>query len=108
MSQVKDSKISMLVHQYEFQMEDHEIIDQMFGRFQTIINNLKSLGKTYDNYDHITKIFRSHVTALRVFKDLKKLPVKELFGTLKVHVIELNEDEGQRKGKSITLKAQKT
>ncbi|RDX77110.1 hypothetical protein CR513_42814, partial [Mucuna pruriens] len=24
--------------------EDHEIIDQMFGRFETIINNLRSLG----------------------------------------------------------------
>ncbi|RDX90568.1 hypothetical protein CR513_27553, partial [Mucuna pruriens] len=47
MLQVKDSKIN------------HESIDQMFGRFQTIINNLRSLEKTYDNYDHITKILRS-------------------------------------------------
>ncbi|RDX99051.1 hypothetical protein CR513_17942, partial [Mucuna pruriens] len=30
-SQVKDSKINMLVHQYElFKMEEHEIIDLMF------------------------------------------------------------------------------
>ncbi|RDX97422.1 hypothetical protein CR513_19818, partial [Mucuna pruriens] len=56
-SQVKDSKISMLVYQYKlFKMEEHEIIDLMFGRFQTIINNLRSLDKTYDNYDHIIKI----------------------------------------------------
>ncbi|RDX91274.1 hypothetical protein CR513_26768, partial [Mucuna pruriens] len=33
--------------------------------------------------------------------------MEELLGTLKVHEIELNEYEGQRKGKSITLKAQK-
>ncbi|RDX73859.1 hypothetical protein CR513_46472, partial [Mucuna pruriens] len=40
----EDSKISMLGHRYElFKMEDHESIDQMFG---TIINNLRSLGKT--------------------------------------------------------------
>ncbi|RDY13750.1 hypothetical protein CR513_01281, partial [Mucuna pruriens] len=44
-------------------MEDHEIIDQMFGRFQTIINNLRSLGKTYDNYDSITKILQMETTS---------------------------------------------
>ncbi|RDX80600.1 hypothetical protein CR513_38829, partial [Mucuna pruriens] len=59
-SQVRDFKISMLVHRFElFKMEDNEIIDLMFGTFQTIINNLISLGKTYNNYDHITKILRS-------------------------------------------------
>ncbi|RDY10721.1 hypothetical protein CR513_04718, partial [Mucuna pruriens] len=63
-------------------MEDNETIDLMFGRFQTIINNFISLGKTYDNYNHITKILRSlfrkwrpQVTALRASKDLKKLPM---------------------------------
>ncbi|RDX81573.1 hypothetical protein CR513_37732, partial [Mucuna pruriens] len=46
-SQVKGSKIN------------HERINKMFRRFQTIINNLRSLGKTYDKYDHITKIWQS-------------------------------------------------
>ncbi|RDY05820.1 hypothetical protein CR513_10293, partial [Mucuna pruriens] len=59
-SQVRDYNISMLVHQYElFKMEDNETIDLMFGRFQTIINNLRSLGITYDNYDYIAKILSS-------------------------------------------------
>ncbi|RDX69678.1 hypothetical protein CR513_51174, partial [Mucuna pruriens] len=88
MSQVKDSKISILVHLYElFKMEDRETIDKIFGCFQTIINNLISLVK-----------------ALRASKDLKKIPMKELLGTLKVHEIVLRDDEGQRKGKSIVLK----
>ncbi|RDX75498.1 hypothetical protein CR513_44607, partial [Mucuna pruriens] len=78
-------------------MEDHDNINQMFGRFQKIINNLRFLGKTYDNYNHIIKILQN----------LKKLPMEEILGTLKVHEIELNEDEGRRKGKSIALKAQK-
>ncbi|RDX67636.1 hypothetical protein CR513_53459, partial [Mucuna pruriens] len=65
-------------------------------------------GKTYDNYDHITKILQSfpwrpHVIALRASIDLKKLHMEELLFTLKVHEIELNKDEGQRKA----LKAQK-
>ncbi|RDX67553.1 hypothetical protein CR513_53552, partial [Mucuna pruriens] len=78
----------------------------MFGRLQTIINNLKSSGKTYGNYDHITKILR--MTTLKASKDLKKLSMEELLGTLKVQKMEIIEDEGQRKGKSIALKAQKT
>ncbi|RDX62644.1 hypothetical protein CR513_59001, partial [Mucuna pruriens] len=100
MSQVEDSKINMLANQYElFKMEDHKSIDQMFERFQTIINNLRSLGKTYDDYDHIMKIL--------VSKDLKKLSMEEFLGMLKVHEIELNEDEGKIKGKSIAVKAQR-
>ncbi|RDY05143.1 hypothetical protein CR513_11057, partial [Mucuna pruriens] len=47
------------------------------------------------------------VTTLSVSKDVKKIPMEELLGTLKVHEIELNEDEGHRKGMSIALKAQK-
>ena len=31
----------------------------MFGSFQTILNELRSLSKTYDNHDHIDKILRS-------------------------------------------------
>ncbi|RDX80829.1 hypothetical protein CR513_38568, partial [Mucuna pruriens] len=49
-SQVRDSKIRMLVHKYKlFKMKDNETIDLMFERFQMIINNPISLGKIYDN-----------------------------------------------------------
>ncbi|KAG4924582.1 hypothetical protein JHK87_050122 [Glycine soja] len=34
-------------------------IQRMFGCIQTILNELRSLGRTYDNYDHIDKILRS-------------------------------------------------
>ncbi|RDX82448.1 hypothetical protein CR513_36760, partial [Mucuna pruriens] len=49
--------------------------------------------------------WRPQVTTLRASKDLKKFPMEELLGMLKVHKMELNEDEGQQKGKSIALKA---
>ncbi|RDY13896.1 hypothetical protein CR513_01108, partial [Mucuna pruriens] len=49
--------------------------------------------------------WRPQVTTLRVSKDLKKLPMEEILCTLKVHEIELNKDEGQRKGKSIVVEA---
>ena len=44
--QVKETKISMLVHQHEmFKMLEHESIDDMTTRFMHIINQLKALGK---------------------------------------------------------------
>ncbi|RDX72475.1 hypothetical protein CR513_48038, partial [Mucuna pruriens] len=83
MSQVRNSKISMLVHKYElFKMEDNEAIDLILPRR-----------------------CKPQVITLRASKDLKKLPMEELLDTLKDHGMKLNKDEGQRKGKSIALKA---
>ncbi|GAV67633.1 UBN2 domain-containing protein, partial [Cephalotus follicularis] len=51
-NQVKESKISMLVHEYElFIMHDNESISDMFTLFTTIINSLKNLGKSYSNQE---------------------------------------------------------
>ncbi|GAV92859.1 UBN2 domain-containing protein, partial [Cephalotus follicularis] len=58
-NQVKESKISMLVHEYElFVMHDNECIRDMFSRFTTIINSLKNLGKSYSNQELVRKILR--------------------------------------------------
>ena len=49
--QVKETKISMLVHQYEiFKMLEHENIDDMTTRFMYIIDQLKALGKKKIQY----------------------------------------------------------
>ena len=57
-SQVKRNKLSLLTRKYElFSMK--EDTQSMFGHFQTILNELRSLGITYDNYDHIDRILRS-------------------------------------------------
>ncbi|GAV83541.1 zf-CCHC domain-containing protein/UBN2 domain-containing protein [Cephalotus follicularis] len=57
--QVKESKISMLVHEYElFFMHDNECISDMFTRFTTIVNSLKNLGKSYSNQELVRKILR--------------------------------------------------
>ncbi|GAV83724.1 UBN2 domain-containing protein, partial [Cephalotus follicularis] len=58
-NQVKESKISMLVHEYElFVMHDNECISDMFSRFTTITNSLKNLGKSYPNQELVRKILR--------------------------------------------------
>jgi len=50
-------KKSLLTRNYElYTMEGGEDIQTVFGRFQTILNELHSLGRHYDNYDHIDKI----------------------------------------------------
>uniref|UniRef100_A0A151UIK3 UBN2 domain-containing protein n=2 Tax=Cajanus cajan TaxID=3821 RepID=A0A151UIK3_CAJCA len=95
--EVKRNKLSLLVRKYElFEMEENESIQTMFGRFQTIINELSFLGRTYHKFDHIEKLLRSlsrkwrpQVTALRASKDLEKLSLEELVGLLKVHEMEL-------------------
>jgi len=56
-SEGKRNKLSLLTHKYElFGMKEGEDIPTMFECFQTILNELHSLGRHYDNYDHIDKI----------------------------------------------------
>ena len=51
-SQVKTSKINLLVHNYElFKIESNETISIMFTQFIDIINGLKILSMTYSNAD---------------------------------------------------------
>ena len=47
-SEVRESKVSMLVSEYEmFKMNNDETISDMFARFMIIINGLKGLKKEY-------------------------------------------------------------
>ena len=113
--QVKETKISMLVHQYEmFKMLDHENINEMTIRFMHIINQLKALGKRYSNAEMVRKILRSlskawrpKVVAIQEAKDLNVLSFDTLIGSLKTYEIELNEasKETNKIGKSIALKS---
>ncbi|XP_028070162.1 uncharacterized protein LOC114272640 [Camellia sinensis] len=56
-TQVKESRVSLLVHNYElFKMKHDENISQMFTRVTDIINSLKSLEKTYRNVEIVRKV----------------------------------------------------
>ena len=99
-NQVKESKISMLVHKYElFKMKHDESIKQMYTRFTDIINDLSSLGKEYTTSEIVRKILRSlpkqweaKVTAIQEAKDISKLPLDELIGSLMTHEITMNQN----------------
>ncbi|GAV72601.1 UBN2 domain-containing protein, partial [Cephalotus follicularis] len=116
-NQVKESKISMLVHEYElFVMHDNECISDMFSRFTTIINSLKNLGKSYSNQELVRKILRClpkswtpKVTAIEEAKDLSTLPLEQLLGSLMTHETTMKNRENVevKKKKSIAFKSSK-
>ena len=97
--QVKETKINMLVHQYEmFKMLEPENINETTTRFMYIINQLKALCKRCSNAEMVRKILRSlskawcpKVTAIQEVKDLNVLSLNARTGSLKTHEIELNE-----------------
>ena len=59
--QVNETKISMLVHQYEMsKMLEHENTYEMTTKFMHyILNQLKTLGKRYTNAEIVRKILKS-------------------------------------------------
>ncbi|RVW33309.1 hypothetical protein CK203_085330 [Vitis vinifera] len=96
-------------------MKEIETIVEMITRFTDIVNGLEALGKTYKKSEKVMKILRSlpskwhtKVTAIQKAKDLTKLPMEELIGSLMTYEINLTKklQEGEdKKKKSITLKA---
>ena len=81
-------------------MKEEEGIQEMFDRFNDILNGLKALGKIYSNSELVRKILRalpkfwaSKKDAILEVKDLNNLPLEELLGSLLTHEMGLYEDE---------------
>ena len=99
--QVKETRIGMLVHSYKlFKMKSDEFISEMFTRFTDIINNMKSLGKTYPHHEIVRNIleclpkeWKSKVTTIQELKNLKTLALDDLMGSLITYEMELKEEE---------------
>ena len=98
-TKVKEAKISGLVHKYElFRMAKGETIKEMFSRFTTITNAMKSMGKTYSMEERVRKILRSltskwerKTTAIEEATDLKTLTLDELIGNLMAYEVQIEE-----------------
>jgi hypothetical protein len=77
-NQVKEANALALIHKYQaFKMEDDEVVEVIFSRFQTLVARLKVLDKGYTTTNHVKKIIRSlpkkwrlMVTALKLSKDM--------------------------------------
>jgi hypothetical protein len=118
-NKVKEAKISALVHKYElFKMAKGETIKDMFSRFTTITNGMKSMGKTYSMEEKVRKILRSltsewerKTTAIEEANDLKVLTLDELIGNLMAYEVQIQErrreeeEEAAPKKKNIAFKA---
>ncbi|KAK2967897.1 hypothetical protein RJ640_001566 [Escallonia rubra] len=116
-NQVKETKINMLVQQYEaFKMKENESINEMYSRFTLITSGLRLLGKVYPLKEMVKKVLRSlpkrweaKLTAIQEAKDLNVLKVEELVGSLMTHEITMkihDEEETTPKKKILALKAE--
>ena len=112
---MKESKIGALTQKYElFKMGQDEDISKMFTRFNDIIVQLKGLGKVISTHElnrkflqALPKEWRPKVTAIEEAKDLKKLTLEELIGSLITHEQTLLHDKEEknesRKKKDLAL-----
>ena len=63
-SEVRETKANLLVSEYEaFKMKQDESISDMFSRLTILTNGLKSLGKSYSEYEIVRKILKSLTSA---------------------------------------------
>jgi hypothetical protein len=112
-SRIKETRIDIGVRKFElFEMQEDETVDQMYGRFTVIINELNSLGKSYSIHERIRKLLRclpKHwrhiVTAITESKVLSEMKLEDLIGSLKAHEAILQEEKPQKK-KMIALESQ--
>src|SRR6202047_562271 len=92
-SLVKESKIGVLIREYElFQMKEGEDIKTFNARLSSIVNPLKNLGKSFSDEKLVKKVLRSlshrweqKITSLSDCKDLSNFKFDDLIGNLLTH-----------------------
>ena len=95
-------------------MKDNETIVKMITRFTNIVNGFEALGKTYKESEKVMKILRSlpskwdaKVTTIQEVKDLTKLPLEELIGSLMTYEINFSKKQQEGEDKKKKLKKKK-
>ena len=96
-NKVKDSKVRILVNDYEmFKMKHNEYIVKMFTRFTDVVNGLEDLGNKVSEEDKVFKILRylppkwnSKTGAIEEAKILKELPLEELIVSLMTYEMKI-------------------
>ncbi|RYR10126.1 hypothetical protein Ahy_B05g078596 [Arachis hypogaea] len=111
---VKESKVFMLVHEWEnFKMKDEESIEEALERLSKIFNNLSMLGTKYNDKQIVTKVltsltpkWNSKVNAIVEGRLYDQLTFDQLRGNLLTYEMTmLNRQKGEEsKKKSLALK----
>ncbi|XP_074306526.1 uncharacterized protein LOC141641776 [Silene latifolia] len=94
-------------------MMKDESINCLSSRFSSIVNEFKGLGREFEFEDIVRKILRSlsdkwqpKVTAIEEAKDLSKLSLNELMGSLMAHELSLTKRSGESfKARGFALKS---
>ncbi|KAI3771679.1 hypothetical protein L6452_02846 [Arctium lappa] len=102
-SEVKKSKKISLVRRYEFfSHEKGESLPSYYNRFNSLLNELKLVGKLYDNEEIICKFmdglpdfWNTLSTCIKTSRDLESLPLTSLYGMF------LNHEQTQLQRKTI-------
>ena len=114
-SQVKESKIAHLSNQYEmFKMQENESITSWFDRYTTIVNQLNQLERVIPEDEMVKRLLRSLpksqrsiVVAIREAKDLNKISLDEICGSLLTYKQKVNQiDEEEKKNLQRKRRAQ--
>uniref|UniRef100_A0A151UH23 UBN2 domain-containing protein n=1 Tax=Cajanus cajan TaxID=3821 RepID=A0A151UH23_CAJCA len=91
-------------------MKENETVGKMFGRFQIILDGLKSLGtefcKAQNNLkilDSLPKIWEPKATIILNAHDLKILTLYKLLGALRVHEVHLNNRDHLKENDYVAL-----
>ena len=100
-SEVRETKANMLISEYKaFHIKNNESISELYARLTLITNGLKSLGKTYSEYELIRKILRSltsvwhtKATVIEESRNLSSTTVDELIGSLMTYELKLKKTE---------------
>ncbi|XP_070015681.1 uncharacterized protein [Nicotiana sylvestris] len=113
--QVKRSRGTLLYSQYEnFTMKEGETIQEMYTRFTTLTNELKSLGRIIFKEDKVEKIltrvlpvaWESKITAIQKSKNTATLKLDELIGNLTAYELrrQTKKIDAPKKERSLALR----
>jgi hypothetical protein len=113
---IKRNRRSLLVQEYEqFDSRQDETLTELYDRFLTLLNNLSLVGKEYKseefNYKFLLALseeWRTEASIIRHQYNLQNLSLHEVYGLLRTHDLEIEQQKNKRngKGKSVALKVE--
>ena len=94
---VKDLKLQRLTTSFkEIKMEEDESFDEFYAKLKDIVNSAFNHGETILEpkivrkvLKSLSKIFHAKITAIEELKDIDKIPLTELVGSLQTYELGL-------------------
>ena len=93
-------------------MEEDESFNEFYAKLKNIVNSAFNLGETILKPMIVRKVFRylpkrfhAKITMIEESKDIDKIPLTELVGSLQTYELGLTRIGKSSKGKSMALKA---